>query len=311
MRTLVIAVLLLSPLFANAADYTAAQCGAIEGAFSSSAAGCGDIGPGYFSVGNYLNTSCQVSGVCCALSATPPPPGGACGAQTCTAIGGECRVACGGAFGTPGGGTCSSGQCCIPGGGGTCVSQGGICTGSLTTTCASELRKSSSGTCSTTGQNCCTTATFPSCTSPNICSSNGCGAGTENTNSICTNASQRCCAPAPQTQTGLTQPSTQTGLTQPNSAPGVTLINPLQGGGNLETFLINILRFVVRIGAIIVVLMYVFVGFKFVAAQGEPGKITEARTMLLWTTIGALVLLGAEVIARGIQATVQSLTSGG
>jgi len=73
----------------------------------------------------------------------------------------------------------------------------------------------------------------------------------------------------------------------------------------------NILRFVIRIGSIIVVLMYVYVGFKFVAAQGNESKITEAKTMLLWTTIGALVLIGAQVIAMGIQATVQALTSGG
>lgn len=106
-------------------------------------------------------------------------------------------------------------------------------------------------------------------------------------------------------------------VSQGSSGPSVTLINPLNSGdcssnGNcLETFLVNILSFVVRIGGIIVVLMYVFVGFKFVAARGEPGKITEARTMLLWTTIGALVLLGAQVIAMGIKATVQGLTSGG
>ncbi|OGG40889.1 hypothetical protein A2118_00960 [Candidatus Kaiserbacteria bacterium GWA2_50_9] len=92
---------------------------------------------------------------------------------------------------------------------------------------------------------------------------------------------------------------------------GGTLINPLQGGGSLESFLMNILRFVIRIGSIIVVLMYVYVGFKFVAAQGNESKITEAKTMLLWTTIGALVLIGAQVIAMGIQATVQALTSGG
>lgn len=102
-----------------------------------------------------------------------------------------------------------------------------------------------------------------------------------------------------------------------STSPGTTLINPLSSGNCnatntdcLENFLVNILRFVVRIGAIIVVLMYVFVGFKFVAAQGNDTKISEAKTMLLWTTIGALVLLGAQVIAMAIKATVQGLTSG-
>lgn len=100
------------------------------------------------------------------------------------------------------------------------------------------------------------------------------------------------------------------------TSPGVTLINPLSSGNCnstnsdcLENFLVNILRFVVRIGGIIVVLMYVYVGFKFVTAQGAETKVTEAKKMLLWTTIGALVLLGAQVIAMGIKATVENLTS--
>mgnify|MGYP001558670645 CR=1 FL=1 len=107
-------------------------------------------------------------------------------------------------------------------------------------------------------------------------------------------------------------------ITDGSGNTGTVLINPLSSGNCnptntdcLGNFLINILRLVVRIGSIVVVLMYVFVGFKFVTAQGNETKITEAKKMLLWTTIGALVLLGAEAIARGIQATVQGLTSGG
>lgn len=95
-----------------------------------------------------------------------------------------------------------------------------------------------------------------------------------------------------------------------NSGAGTTLINPLQGGGSLEGFLFNILAFVIRIGTIVVILMTVFVGYKFVAARGEPGKITEARSMLLWTVVGALILLGSQAIAIGIKATVQALSVG-
>jgi len=73
------------------------------------------------------------------------------------------------------------------------------------------------------------------------------------------------------------------------------------------TFLLAILDVVTRIGFIVVILMTVFVGYKFVAAQGNESKITEAKEMLLWTVIGALILLGAKAIALGIQATAQSL----
>ena len=100
------------------------------------------------------------------------------------------------------------------------------------------------------------------------------------------------------------------GKTNPSSNSNVTLVNPLGTGTDLNSLLNSILQFVVRIGAIVVVLMLVFVGYKFVAARGNPTAISEARNMLLWTIVGALILLGAQVIAMGIQATVQSLSTG-
>lgn len=65
--------------------------------------------------------------------------------------------------------------------------------------------------------------------------------------------------------------------------------------------------FVIRIGTVVVILMIVYVGYLFVVARGNESKITEARKALLWTIIGALVLLGAKAISSGILATVQSL----
>lgn len=86
-------------------------------------------------------------------------------------------------------------------------------------------------------------------------------------------------------------------------------MNPL-GTTNLMTLLQRILDFVIEIGSIIVILMLVYVGFLFVTARGEPAKITAARQALLWTIVGALILLGAKAIALGIEATVQALSVG-
>ena len=111
--------------------------------------------------------------------------------------------------------------------------------------------------------------------------------------------------------TGGTQ-SGGTGTINPGSSgsgSNVNLINPLKSGTSLESFLTNILQFVIRIGSVIVILMLVFVWYKFVVAQGSDTKISEARNMLLWTVIGALVLLGAQAIALAIQATVNALGS--
>lgn len=72
----------------------------------------------------------------------------------------------------------------------------------------------------------------------------------------------------------------------------------------------GILAFVVRIGTIIVIVMLVYVGYMFVIARGNPTEIGKAKEALKWTVLGALILLGAQVIASGIQATVQALSVG-
>jgi len=116
------------------------------------------------------------------------------------------------------------------------------------------------------------------------------------------------------TQTGVTNTPTQTqpGVTNTGGSGGTVLINPLGAGTTLNSFLLSILNIITNtIGPVIVILMLVYVGFKFVTAQGSDSALTEARKMLLWTLVGALVLLGAKVIAIGIQATVQALSTGG
>ncbi|MDE2173184.1 MAG: hypothetical protein KGJ31_01100 [Patescibacteria group bacterium] len=134
-------------------------------------------------------------------------------------------------------------------------------------------------------------------------------------------ASGYCQGDAGNTGGGTCQPNpsqVQTSVTNTGgSGPSISLINPLSGvdcssgnGNCLVAFLNNILDFVIRIGSIAVILMLVYVGFLFVTARGEPGKISTARQALLWTVVGALILLGAKAISLGIQATVQALSAG-
>ncbi|TSC71198.1 MAG: Uncharacterized protein G01um101449_53 [Parcubacteria group bacterium Gr01-1014_49] len=75
-------------------------------------------------------------------------------------------------------------------------------------------------------------------------------------------------------------------------------------------FLNNVLSVVIRIGTIVVTLMLIYVGYLFVIAQGKEAEIREARQMLLWTILGALILLGSKAISLGIEATVRALSTG-
>ena len=141
------------------------------------------------------------------------------------------------------------------------------------------------------------------------CTATSCGTG-----AVC-QSDGTCAAAAPAVSNTPTNPvqvdqTPQNPVVAPAATPAgksVKLINPLKAGASLESFLGDILSFVIRIGTIVVILMLVFVGYKFVEAQGAPGKIEEARKMLLWTVIGALVLLGAQAIASAISATVQAI----
>ena len=98
------------------------------------------------------------------------------------------------------------------------------------------------------------------------------------------------------------------GSSVPSNSNSGVLTNPLKAN-NLQDFVGQILDFLITIGSLVIVFMVVFVGFKFVMAQGEPGAIQEARMMLMWTLIGAAVLLGAKAISLGLQSTVQAITN--
>ncbi len=73
--------------------------------------------------------------------------------------------------------------------------------------------------------------------------------------------------------------------------------------------LINaVLELIVQIGSVVLVIAVVMAGFQYVKARGNPGEIEKAHQTILYTLIGAAIVLGAFVISEGIQATVSQLS---
>lgn len=70
-----------------------------------------------------------------------------------------------------------------------------------------------------------------------------------------------------------------------------------------------ILRLIRLIAIPLIVFFIILSGFKFVTAQGNSTKIKEAKDMLIWTLVGAAVILGAELISNIIQTTVNQVTT--
>lgn len=84
--------------------------------------------------------------------------------------------------------------------------------------------------------------------------------------------------------------------------------NPLGDKVNSIPALIKTaLEFVVKIGVPVIAFAIIFVGFSFVAAQGNPEKLKKAKDSMLYTLIGAAIVLGAFVIAKAIGGTVEQL----
>lgn len=94
-------------------------------------------------------------------------------------------------------------------------------------------------------------------------------------------------------------------------AASVPLKNPLgdNGPSSIQAFLVKILEGAIKIGIPIVALAIIYCGFLFVKAQGNPEEITKAKEALMYTLIGAAILLGAVAISRLIIDTVTSIAA--
>ncbi len=86
----------------------------------------------------------------------------------------------------------------------------------------------------------------------------------------------------------------------------VKLENPLKVGSIPEFF--ALLIDVLLIFAVpIIVFFIIYAGFLFVTARGNEDQIKKAKNALLWTVIGAVLLLGAKTLLAIIINTVDQL----
>jgi len=85
--------------------------------------------------------------------------------------------------------------------------------------------------------------------------------------------------------------------------------NPLGTSGpqDIPSFIQTILNSVLVVGVPIVTLAIIYTGFLFVTAQGNSEALTKAKKTLLYTLIGAALLLGSFVISKAIKGTVDEI----
>ena len=93
------------------------------------------------------------------------------------------------------------------------------------------------------------------------------------------------------------------------NAPLVTANIPSPTGDtDLMSLITKILNGVLMpIAAVFVTVWIIYAGFKYVVAQGNPTKVSEAHKTLLWSLIGAGILLGAAGISKVVETTIKAL----
>lgn len=90
------------------------------------------------------------------------------------------------------------------------------------------------------------------------------------------------------------------------AAPAGKLLNVFPVD-RIDQLVVIFLDAIVDIGVALLILMLVFVGFLFIRAQGNAEEISKARSALIWTAAGGMLILGASAISLALQAAIESL----
>lgn len=83
---------------------------------------------------------------------------------------------------------------------------------------------------------------------------------------------------------------------------------PLRGVTSISSFVSWLIGIIVTILWPAIVVLWLFVGFKFVAAQGNSDQLTEAKNALVWALVGTAIVAGAQILKTVIEGTISSLS---
>ncbi len=76
-------------------------------------------------------------------------------------------------------------------------------------------------------------------------------------------------------------------------------------GGTLQDFMYLLINIIQAVGIPILVVCIIYSGYLLVSAGGNEQQVTKAKSWILWTIVGAAIILGAEVVADLIFTTAE------
>ncbi len=79
-------------------------------------------------------------------------------------------------------------------------------------------------------------------------------------------------------------------------AQGTKIANPAMRYNTLNDFLLMLLDLFLVVMMPLMILLIIYGGYKIVASAGDEAAIKSGKSMVLWSLVGAAIILGARVI---------------
>lgn len=92
-------------------------------------------------------------------------------------------------------------------------------------------------------------------------------------------------------------------------ANGQSIPNPLGEAKTVKDVLVNVLKALLGLLGLIGVFMFIWGGFQFLFAGGNPELVKKGKATLFWSSLGLVIIIGSWVIVRFILETASNSTS--
>lgn len=96
--------------------------------------------------------------------------------------------------------------------------------------------------------------------------------------------------------------------TVPTKIP-ISIPNPVGSINSLSDLFYKIVNFVVSLSYVVIAFFLLLAGFKFVTAQGSEDKLTDAKNTFKYTVIGAILIIGAQVIVDVVKGIITQIAA--
>lgn len=86
---------------------------------------------------------------------------------------------------------------------------------------------------------------------------------------------------------------------------------PAAANGNIQQLLTTVINWISVIVGVIAVIMIIVGGLRYITSGGESGKVSSAKTTIIYALIGLVVVALAQLIVHFVLNAAQPIASGG